>query len=100
MEIVDRVEVHVFSVPREASFPHSEVEVGRVHAVDLHVVVLVHPVQDGAELLDVPVLENKFKNASSGRSLILKSQPLPIFETESISEPGHKKMILSPKRES
>ena len=55
------MEVHVFGVPGESGLPHAEVEVGRVHAVDLHVVVLVHPVQDRAELLDVPVLGKETK---------------------------------------
>ena len=57
MQVVDGVEVHVFGVPGEGGLPHSEVEVGRVHAVDLHVVVLVHPVQNRAQILDVPMLK-------------------------------------------
>ena len=61
MEKVDGVEVHVLGVPGEGGLPHSEVEVGRVHSVDLDVVVLVHPVQDGAQFLDVPMLKLKWK---------------------------------------
>ncbi len=64
VQIVDRVEIHVFGVPREGGFPHAEVEVGSVHAVDLDVVVLVHPVQDRAKILDVPVLKINGRNAT------------------------------------
>ena len=64
MQIVDRVEIHVFGVPREGGFPHAEVEVGGVHTVDLDVVVLVHPVQDWAKILDVPVLKINGRNAT------------------------------------
>ena len=57
MQEIDGVQVHVLSVPSKCCLPHSKVEVGRVDAVNLHIVVLVHPVKNGAELLDVPILK-------------------------------------------
>ena len=48
MQIIDGVEVHVLSVPSESRLPHSEVQVSCVHPADLHVVIFVDPVQDGA----------------------------------------------------
>ena len=57
MQEIDGVQVHVLSVPSKWCLPHSKVEVGRVDAVNLHIVVLVHPVKNGAELLDVPILK-------------------------------------------
>lgn len=61
MQVVDGMQVHVLSVPRKGGLPHSEVEIGSVDTVDLHVVVLVHPVQDGAQFLDVPMLKNRLR---------------------------------------
>ena len=58
MQEVYGVEVHVLGVPGEGGLPHAEVEVGGVDAVNLHVVILVHPVQNGTELLNIPVLKN------------------------------------------
>ena len=55
MQVVDTVEVHVFRVPPERRLPHAKVQVGGVDALDLHAVVLVDTVEDGAEVVDVPV---------------------------------------------
>ena len=56
VEVVDGVQVHVLRVPGEGRLPHPEVQVGRVHTADLHIVILVDPVKDGTELLNVPNL--------------------------------------------
>ena len=56
VEVVDGVEVHVLRVPGEGRLPHPEVQVGRVHTADLYIVILVDPVKDGPELLNVPNL--------------------------------------------
>ena len=55
MEVVDTVEVHIFSVPSEASPPHAKVEVGGVDPWDAGPVVLGHHVQDGVQVVDVPL---------------------------------------------
>jgi len=54
VQVVDGVEVHVLGVPGKGRLPHAEVQVGRVDAANLHLVILVDPVQDRAQLLDVP----------------------------------------------
>jgi hypothetical protein len=56
-QVVDGMKVHVFGVPSKCGFPHSEVQVGCVHAVDFNIVIFVHPVQNRSEVLNVPVLE-------------------------------------------
>ena len=45
-------------MPGEGRLPHPEVQVGRVHTADLHIVILVDPVKDGPELLNVPNLKS------------------------------------------
>ena len=56
MEVVDAVEVHVLRVPGKGGLPHAKVEVGRVHPRDAHPKVIHHRVQDGVEVVDVPLL--------------------------------------------
>lgn len=56
VEIVDRMQVHVLSVPSKSGLPHAEVEVSRVHSSNRDVVVFVHAVQYRSEPLDIPHL--------------------------------------------
>lgn len=53
---IDRVEIHVLGVPGERRFPHAKVQVGRVDAVDLDAVVVVHVVENRSQVVDVPFL--------------------------------------------
>ena len=55
VEVVDAVEVHVFSVPGKAGPPHAEVEVSRVDTGDTGAVVLCDRVQDGVQVINVPL---------------------------------------------
>ena len=55
VQVVDAVEIHVFRVPPKCCLPHAEVQVGCVHALDLHPIVLVDSIEDGAEVVDIPV---------------------------------------------
>ena len=54
VHVVDAVEVHVLRVPRERRLPHAEVQVRRVHALDVDAVVAFHVVEDRAQAVDVP----------------------------------------------
>ena len=51
---VDTVQVHVFGMPGKRRLPHAKVQVCRVNACNLHTVILVHHVQDGAQALNIP----------------------------------------------
>ena len=55
MEVVDTVEIHVFSVPGEGGLPHAKVQVGRVHPLDGDAIHMLHRVQDGVQFADVPI---------------------------------------------
>ena len=54
-------------MPGEGRLPHPEVQVGRVHTADLHIVILVDPVKDGPELLNVPNLKSIKSIVSNGQ---------------------------------
>ena len=54
MHIVDAVEVHVLGMPWKRCLPHAEVQVCRVHTLDLDAIVLVDVIQYRAEFVDVP----------------------------------------------
>ena len=55
VQVIDTVEVHVFCVPPKRCLPHAKVQVGSVDTLDLHAIVLVDTVEDGAEVVDIPV---------------------------------------------
>ena len=57
MQVVDGVEVHVLSVPGKRGLPHAEVEVGRVDSGNGHAILIHHPIQDGAQTVDIPLLD-------------------------------------------
>lgn len=56
VQIVDRIQVHVLSVPGECRFPHAKVQVGSVDAINLYIIVLVDKVQYAAQAIYVPAL--------------------------------------------
>ncbi len=53
--VVDAVEVHVLRVPGEGGFPHAEVQVWRVDALDDDPTLLLHHVQKRVQMADVPL---------------------------------------------
>lgn len=56
MQVVDAVEVHVFSVPGKRGLPHAKVKVGSVDALDDNAALLLHHVQQGVQMANVPLL--------------------------------------------
>ena len=54
VEVVNAVQVHVFSVPGKGGFPAAKVQIGCIYSVDLNAIVLLHIVQDRVEPVDVP----------------------------------------------
>lgn len=56
MQEINGVEIHVLGVPGERGFPHAEIEIGRVDAVDLDAVVVVDVVENGTQVIYVPFL--------------------------------------------
>ena len=57
VEVVDAVQVHVLGVPGEAGPPHAEVEVSRVDTGDVGSVVFCDCVQDGVQVVYVPLTD-------------------------------------------
>ena len=55
MQVVDAVQVHIFSVPGESGFPHAKVQIGCVHTLYLDPIVFVDEIQDRTQFADVPL---------------------------------------------
>lgn len=56
MKKIYRIQIHVFGVPGECGFPHAEIQIGGVYAIDLNAIVVVYIVENGAQMIDVPFL--------------------------------------------
>lgn len=54
MEVVDAVQVHIFSVPGEGGLPHAKVKIRSVNPLDGHTTVLLDNIQDGVQTANVP----------------------------------------------
>lgn len=54
VQVVDAVQIHVFSVPCESALPHPKIEVRRVDSFDFDPALVLHRVQNGVEMADVP----------------------------------------------
>lgn len=57
MQVVDAVEVHVLRVPSKCGLPHAKIEVGGVDTFDHDATLLLHHIQQGVEVTDVPLLD-------------------------------------------
>lgn len=55
VKVVDAVQIHVLSVPCEGALPHPKVEVRCVDSFDLNPTLVLHSVQNGVEMSDVPL---------------------------------------------
>lgn len=73
MQIVDAVEIHVFCMPCKGGLPHSKVEIGGVHAFYDNSTLMLHHVQEGVQIPNIPLLHilhdkiivlNKMQNKS------------------------------------
>lgn len=54
VQVVDAVQIHVLSVPSKGTLPHPKVQVWCVDSFDLDPAVVLHYVQNGVEMPDVP----------------------------------------------
>lgn len=57
MQVVDAVEVHVLRMPSKCGLPHAKIEVRSVDTLDNDATLLLHHVQQGVEVTDVPLLD-------------------------------------------
>lgn len=57
MQVVDAVEVHVLRMPSKCSLPHAKVEVGSVDTLDNDATLLLHHIQQGVEVTNIPLLD-------------------------------------------
>lgn len=63
MQVVDAVEVHVLCMPSKRGLPHAKVEVGSVDSLNNDATLLLHHIQQGVEMTDIPLfntLENRY----------------------------------------
>lgn len=58
VEVVDGVEVHVLCVPGKGGLPHTEVEIGCVDSGNGYSILIHHPIQNGGQTIDVPLLHS------------------------------------------
>lgn len=56
VQVVDAVEVHVLSVPGKGRLPHAKVQVGSVNTLDDDATLLLHHIQQGVEMANVPLV--------------------------------------------
>lgn len=56
MQVVNAVEVHVLCMPSKRSLPHAKVEVGSVDTLNNDATLLLHHIQQGVEVTDIPLL--------------------------------------------
>lgn len=56
MQVVNAVEVHVLCMPGKRGLPHAKVEVGSVDTLDNDATLLLHHIQQGVEVTNVPLL--------------------------------------------
>lgn len=57
MQVVDAVEVHVLRMPSKCCLPHAKVEVGSVDTLDNDATLLLHHIQQGVEVTNIPLLD-------------------------------------------
>lgn len=57
MQVVDAVEVHVLRMPSKCSLPHAKVEVGSVDTLDNDATLLLHHIQQGVEVTNIPLFD-------------------------------------------
>lgn len=55
MEVVDAVQVHIFSVPGEGGLPHAKVQIWSVYPLDGYTRVLLNNIQDRVQVANVPL---------------------------------------------
>lgn len=56
MQIINAVQIHIFSVPGECSLPHAKVKICGADPLNEYSVVILHVVQNGAQAVNVPVI--------------------------------------------
>lgn len=56
MQVVDAVEIHVLCVPGKSCLPHAKVEVGSVDPLDDDATLVLHHVQEGVQVPNVPLV--------------------------------------------
>lgn len=55
VQVVDAVQIHVLCVPREGTLPHAKIEVWGVDSLDLYPALVLHSVQNGVKMANVPL---------------------------------------------
>ena len=101
MQVVDTVQVHVFSVPCKCRLPHTEVEVCSVDSFDLYVVFIVDRVQNRSETAYIPdVLVPIGQTAGDICSIngLVEGDILPVFSLQLIEVPMSRGPVSKIKR--
>ena len=54
MKIIYRVKIHIFGMPRKRCFPHTEVEICRVHTFDFRSTFCLKIIENSSETIHIP----------------------------------------------
>lgn len=77
MQVVDAIEIHVLSVPRKGCLPHPKIEVGGIYAFNDNPTLMLHHVQQGVQVTDVPLF-HILQDKTFGRVKVKADQALPL----------------------
>lgn len=79
MEVVNTVEIHVFSMPCERCLPHAKIQIRRIYTLNRNSTVFLHNIQYCIKMGNIPFLNtlkkiyNKCINKSMMYFYIIKS---------------------------
>ena len=62
VQIIDWMQIHVLSMPSKSGFPHAEIHVSCINALNFNIVILINPIKDGSQSLNVPFLKDDKKS--------------------------------------
>lgn len=57
VQVVDAVKIHVLCVPCEGTLPHAKIKVWGVDSLDLDPTLILHCVQNGVKVANVPLAD-------------------------------------------
>ena len=59
MDVIDGIQIHIFSMPWKRRLPHAKVQIWCVHTLDLGIVIFRNVIQNSPESGDIPFLSMK-----------------------------------------
>lgn len=84
MQVVDAVKIHVLCMPSKSCLPHPEVEVGSVHTLYDDATLVLHHVQEGVQIANVPFIHILEPNRN-GLYWEMAEQPQPTAPSQCLA---------------